>query len=130
MSKARARLLREKQTDAERELWRRLRDCRLSGWKFKRQVPKGPYIADFCCAEANLIIELDGGQHSDEAAVAYDARRTEFLQNSGYRVVRFWNSEIFTNLDGVIDAIWARLQEPPLPNDERHSLSPSGRGLG
>ncbi len=125
-----ARRLRREQTEVERKLWSRLRNRRLNGSKFKRQVPKGPYVVDFCCNEARLIIELDGGQHAEDKAVAHDAKRTRYLQESGYRIVRFWNSEICENLDGVVQTIWAKLQEPPLPDDAEHSLSPSGRGLG
>ncbi len=130
MSTEHARKLRKKQTDAERKLWSRLRNRQLGGWKFKRQVPKGPYIVDFICAEARLIIELDGDQHVHEAAIAHDAKRTKYLQESGYRVLRFWNKEIYDNLEGALEAIWSKLQEPPLPDSAAHSLSPSGRGLG
>ena len=124
-----ARRLRRAQTDAERKLWSRLRAGRLDGWKFKRQVPKGQNVVDFCCSEARLIIELDGGQHAEDRAVAHDAERTLYLQQSGYRVLRFWNSEIFKNLDGVMRSIQWKLQEPPLPDDTPHSLYPSGRGF-
>jgi len=112
------------------QLWSRLRNRQLDGWKFKRQVPKGRYIVDFYCAEARLIVELDGGQHAHAAAVAHDARRTTYLQESGFRVARFWNNEVFENLDGVTQAIWHKLQEPPLPDSTAHSLQPSGRGFG
>jgi adenine-specific DNA-methyltransferase len=130
MTFERARKLRRSQTEAEAKLWSRLRDRRLDGWKFKRQVPKGSYIVDFFCADAALVVELDGGQHTDDGAVAHDARRTRYLQECGYRVVRFWNAEVFTNVDGVLSTIWAKLQEPPLPDETPHALSPSGRGLG
>jgi very-short-patch-repair endonuclease len=76
-----------------------LRDRRLGGWRWKRQVPINPYIVDFLCPEANLIVEADGGQHSEN--VAYDERRTRHLVDLGYRVIRFWNSEVLTNSDGV-----------------------------
>lgn len=125
-----AKLLRKEQTEAEKKLWSKLRNRRLNGYKFKRQVPKGPYVVDFYCADARLIIELDGGQHADDAAVKHDAKRTRYLQESGFRVLRFWNNEIFENLDGVAYTIWSKLQEPPLPDSAPHSLSPSGRGLG
>ncbi len=130
MSVERARRLRKDQTEAEARLWSRLRAGRLDGWKFKRQVPKGAYIVDFCCADARLIIELDGGQHTEEESAAHDAARTRFLQESGYRVVRFWNNEVFENLDGVMQTIWAKVQDPPLPDFTPHSLFPEGRGLG
>jgi very-short-patch-repair endonuclease len=95
----RARTMRREDTAAEARLWAMLRDRRLGGWRWKRQVPIKPYIVDFLCPEANLIVEADGGQHSDN--VAYDQRRTQHLVALGHRVIRFWNSEILTNSDGV-----------------------------
>jgi very-short-patch-repair endonuclease len=129
LSTERARGLRRAQTDAEGIVWSYLRSRRLDGWKFKRQVPKGRYIVDFCCNDAKLIIELDGDQHAEDSAVAHDVIRTKFLQESGYRVVRFWNNEVYDELDAVLDAIYAKLQELPLPDNADHSLQPSGRGL-
>lgn len=99
----RARRLRREDTDAEARLWNVLRDRRLGGWKWRRQVPKGPFILDFLCAEANLVVELDGGQHSEQ--VVYDARRTAYLAGLGLRVMRFWNSDVLTNRDGVCISI-------------------------
>jgi len=130
MTVERAKRLRKELTEAETILWSRLRDRRLNGWKFKRQVPKGKYVVDFCCADARLIVELDGSQHTEEATIRHDADRTRFLQESGYRVVRFWNNEVSTSLDGVLQTIWANLQEPPLPDYIPHSIYPEGRGLG
>jgi very-short-patch-repair endonuclease len=95
----RARSLRRRDTEAEARLWAALRNRRLGGWKWRRQVPVGPYTADFLCIEAHLVIELDGGQHADR--VAYDARRTSYLSRVGLRVIRFWNSQVLTNSDGV-----------------------------
>ena len=95
----RARELRTEDTKAEAHLWASLRDRRLGGWRWKRQVPQGPYIVDFYCAEAMLVVEVDGGQHAD--AVPYDERRTTFLASKGLRVLRFWNREVLTNRDGV-----------------------------
>jgi len=100
-----ARTLRKNQTDAERLLWSRLRNRHLGGWKFKRQVPIGPYIADFLCADAWLIVELDGGHHNSHDVAVLDRRRTEELEGRRYLVVRFWNAEATTNLDGVCDTI-------------------------
>lgn len=100
---ARARELRATQTRAEARLWRSLRNRRLGGWKWRRQVPVGRYITDFCCLDAQLIVELDGGQHSE--AVAYDARRTAYLESQGFRVLRFWNFEIFERSADICDAI-------------------------
>ena len=98
-----ARDLRKQQTRVEARLWAALRDRRLGGWKWKRQVPLGPFIADFVCAEQMLIVEMDGGQHSD--AVAYDARRTAYLEGLGYRVLRFWNAVLIEDSDVVCDTI-------------------------
>jgi len=95
----RARRLRAEDTRAEAKLWGALCDRRLGGWKWRRQVPIKPYIVDFLCLEAKLVVELDGGQHSDQ--VAYDERRTRHLETLGYRVLRFWNSAVLTNRDGV-----------------------------
>lgn len=103
MSLQRARALRQSMTDAERKLWRALRNRQTADLKFKRQVPLGPYIADFLCFEAQLIVEADGSQHS--AQEAYDQRRTAFLEGLGYKVLRFWNYDILTNLDGVLIAV-------------------------
>lgn len=83
-----ARALRKNQTDAELELWRKLRDRQIDGWKFKRQVPCGPYIADFFCVDASLVIEVDGNQHFETRA-GYGARRTAFLKLQGQQVLRF-----------------------------------------
>jgi very-short-patch-repair endonuclease len=95
----RARAMRRDDTDAEARLWAMLRDRRLGGWRWKRQVPLKPYIADFLCPEAKLIVEVDGGQHGER--IAYDKRRTQHLMGLGYRVIRFWNSEVLTNRNGV-----------------------------
>jgi very-short-patch-repair endonuclease len=99
----RARRLRREDTEAEARLWNVLRDRRLGGWKWRRQVPKGPFIVDFLCVEGGLVVELDGGQHSEQ--VEYDARRTAYLKRLGLKVLRFWNSEVLTNRDGVCISI-------------------------
>ena len=120
----RARRLRRHQTDVERILWLRLRDRRLGGWKFKRQAPVGRYIVDFACADARVIVELDGGQHATSTT---DAARTQVLEAFGYLVLRFWNNEVLENLDGVLETIFAALNkhapEPPHPDP-----LPKGRG--
>ena len=95
----RSRGLRRRETDAERRLWADLRDRRLGGWRWRRQVPVGPFIVDFLCAEARLVVELDGGQHADR--VAYDSRRTAYLSGLGLNVIRFWNSQVLTSRTGV-----------------------------
>jgi len=98
-----ARELRKRQTDTERLLWSRLRAHRFGGRKFKRQQPIGPYIVDFVCFEAGLVIELDGGQHVEQCA--YDAKRDKWLAEQEFKVLRFWNNEVLANLEGVIHRI-------------------------
>jgi very-short-patch-repair endonuclease len=100
---SRAREFRRDDTKAEARLWNALRACRLGGWKWKRQVPWGPYFLDFLCREALLVVEVDGGQHADR--IAYDERRTAYLERAGLRVLRFWNADVLTNRDGVCLAI-------------------------
>jgi len=99
----RARSLRRRDTRAEARLWGALRAGRLGGWKWRRQVPLGPYILDFVCFDADLVVEVDGGQHAEQ--VGYDTRRTAYLEAEGLRVLRFWNSAVLTNRDGVCLAI-------------------------
>jgi very-short-patch-repair endonuclease len=107
----RARRLRREQTEAERLIWLRLRDRRLNGWKFKRQAPIDRYVADFCCADGKLIVELDGGQHSESTEA--DAKRTAVLESCGYLVLRFWNNDVLKNMDGVLEEILATLPQAP-----------------
>ena len=107
----RARTLRTNQTDAEQRLWKLLRAKRLEGWKFRRQFPIGRYIVDFACPAARLIVEADGGQHSESA---HDVVRDQWLAGEGWNVIRFWNTDILTNEEGVLSAVLASL--PPLPN--------------
>jgi len=90
-------------TEAERRVWQILRSNRMKEYKFRRQVPIGRYIVDFACHEARLIVEIDGGQH--DRASPQEAERSGFLQNEGYRILRFWNNEILGNLDGVHQTI-------------------------
>jgi very-short-patch-repair endonuclease len=94
-----ARKLRRDMTDAESKPWFLLRDRRLTGFKFRRQVPIGPYIADFACFANRLIVEADGGQHADSP---HDAERDVWLSAQGYRILRFWNSDILANAEGVV----------------------------
>lgn len=94
-------------TDAERYLWYRLRARRLGGFKFRRQAPIGPYITDFVCIEAGLVVEADGGQHAEREAE--DADRTAYLEDLGYRVLRFWNHEILNKTDAVLERILREL---------------------
>ncbi|QIG52440.1 endonuclease domain-containing protein [Nordella sp. HKS 07] len=105
--RARAKRMRREPTEAEKLFWWEIRDRRLEGHKFKRQYLVAGYIADFVCLERKLIIELDGGQHSE--TTEYDAKRSADLQVHGFRVLRIWNAEIFKNMEGVIDAVLAEL---------------------
>ena len=114
MTTSRARQLRSRQTEAERKLWFLLRDRRLNGAKFRRQVPIGNYIVDFVCQEAKLIVELDGSQHVDQ--LAYDTARTSWLAGVGYRVQRIWNNDLTENEEGVLTAILNELD----PNAQAH----------
>ena len=98
-----ARSLLQNQTDAERELWWALRSSRIEGAKFKRQFPVGPYIVDFVCFEARLVVEVDGSQHALHENE--DAIRTEFLESKGLSVIRFTNIDVLTNMEGVVSAI-------------------------
>jgi very-short-patch-repair endonuclease len=98
-----ARSLRKNQTDAERLLWQKLRNRQLLNVKFRRQFPIEPYIADFVCLEPKLIIELDGSQHFDQ--ISYDNKRTDFLKQRGFEVLRFWNNDVFNNTEGVLESI-------------------------
>ena len=89
-------------------LWRALRSRRFAGFKFRRQVPIGRYIADFVCYEARLIIELDGSQHADSS---HDQRRDAWLKDDGYRVIRVWNNELTHNRSGVLEGVWHALNQ-------------------
>ena len=104
-----AREMRREPTAAELKFWYQVRNRRLEGFKFKRQVPIGNYIADFVCTERRIIVEIDGGQHS---ASERDAIRDAYLKSHGYRVMRFWNADVLTNMEGVIDMIIAALAAP------------------
>lgn len=114
-----ARDLRANQTPAERKLWALLRDRRLSGFKFRRQPPLGPFIIDSCCLEAKLIVELDGGQHAAQRDA--DTQRTAFPEGRGYRVLSFWNNDVLANLGGVFERIAEALgpHRGPFPGRER-----------
>jgi len=112
-----ARRLRRSSTDVEARLWSRLRSRQLEGAKFVRQHPIGPYVADFCCRSARLVIELDGGQHAEGAR---DAERTRIIEANGYTVLRFWNNDALGNPERVATAIAGALHEhhphPTLPH--------------
>ena len=111
-----AKSLRRDMTDAERKLWKILRDRQLHAAKFRRQQPVSPYLADFVCQDVRLIVEIDGGQHNDNA---YDRRRDTWLNEAGYRVLRLWNNEVLENIDGVAARIIAALHSPPSPTSPR-----------
>ena len=108
----RARRLRADSTDAERSLWRALRELKLP-FNVRRQHPIGSYIADFAIPVRRLVIEVDGGQHAAAATVAADIQRTRVLEERGYRVLRVWNNDVLGNLDGVLQMIITHLDAPP-----------------
>jgi very-short-patch-repair endonuclease len=114
-STSRARGLRKKATDAEAALWQKLRSRSLNGFKFVRQEPIGPYTIDFVCREERLIIEVDGGQHADNP---HDVVRDRWLTARNYRVMRFWNNDVLTNMAGVLEVIATALAEAP-PHPDR-----------
>ncbi|MCK4333671.1 endonuclease domain-containing protein [candidate division WOR-3 bacterium] len=117
----RCRELRSSQTPAELKLWTCLRNKQLFGFKFRRQHPIGKFIVDFYCHEAKLAIELDGGGHTEPAQAKYDNERTDSLEVEGIRILRFWNTDVLGNLEGVIETIAEALPHPgtegadPLP---------------
>ena len=129
----RARALRRDMTDVERWLWSKLRNRRLSGHKFMRQLPIGPFFADFGCREIKLIVELDGSQHAGNPR---DHLRDTFLLGQGYGVLRFWNHEVVSGIDDVCETILAAV-EGRLPTHDRYrtalpqnpSSGPSGHLL-
>jgi very-short-patch-repair endonuclease len=109
----RARNLRKRLTDAEIFLWNHLRMKQLDGHKFRRQQPIDHYIVDFVCFEKRLIIELDGGQHASEREK--DIERDNNLKKNCFRVLRFWNNEVFTNIEGVLEVIREHILKSPSP---------------
>lgn len=100
-----AHVMRRKLTDAEMRLWFRLRPLRRDGLAFRRQSPIGRYILDFECRSAKLGVELDGSQHTEPQAQAYDAERTAWFEMRGYAILRFWNSDVLQQTDNVVDHI-------------------------
>ncbi len=121
--KSKAQTLRQNQTEAERQLWRQLRNRNLANHKFRRQYPIKPYIVDFCCFSKNLIIELDGGHHNEETQISYDNKRSSFLESKGFIILRFWNNEVLGEMEAVLGEILIALESAPSPQP-----SPSGRG--
>ena len=125
----RARQMRKERTEAEGKLWQRIRAGRLNELKFRNQVAfSANYIADFVCPKAKLIVELDGSQHALQ--VSYDAKRTQFFEQQGYRVLRFWNGDVYTNMHGVLETILAAATQRPLPARGASCPSPlQGEGI-
>ena len=123
-----ARKLRTEQTDAENLLWFLLRDRRLGGWKFRRQYPLDPYVLDFLCFQRKLAVELDGGQHNEPGKLRYDENRTKLIASKGIRVIRFWNHEVLTDTEVVLQVIWDALQEPPSAAPSPPAPLPEGEG--
>ena len=111
-----ARHLRQQSTDAERLLWSQLRRNSLEGIKFKRQHPIGPYIVDFVTLENMLVVEIDGGQHNEPLVIEEDKERTAWLQKKGYTVLRFWNNDVLTNIEGVFEMIRQALSLDKAPS--------------
>ncbi len=106
-AKQRSRSLRRQMTGPEQRLWKSLRQRQIGNYKFRRQHPFGIYILDFVCLDARLVIEVDGGQHLESSE--YDQSRTLWLEQQGFRVLRFWNNEVINNLDAVLNVIWREL---------------------
>jgi len=121
---ARARELRANMTEAEQKLWSRLRETTSVGPRFRRQVPLDRYIVDFACLSARLVVEVDGGQHFTEDGLAADAARDAWLAGEGFRILRFSNHDVLTNVDGVVETILAGLLPVPPPQP----LPARGRG--
>ena len=125
-----AKKLRKNMTDAERLLWQHLRSRELGGYKFRRQRPVGPYIVDFICLEKKLVVEVDGGQHAGQMEL--DAKRSDYLEDKGYRVLRFWNNEVLKEIESVLTVILSSLDgnvifpTPSFPLTP--ALSPRGEG--
>ncbi len=107
--------MRHMQTDAEKKFWWQVRDRRLGGFKFKRQYPIDPYIADFVCLDRRLVVELDGSQHNKQ--IEYDSERDAFLAGKGFEVMRIWNYDVLTDMDGTLHRVLVALgKQPPHPN--------------
>jgi len=112
-TQANAASLRKQMTDAEHRLWYHLRKRQLNGYRFRRQYPVGPFIADFACIDEGLIVEVDGGQHNEQRAA--DETRTRFLENRGFRVLRFWNNHVLKQTEVCLGLIAEALGPHPGP---------------
>ncbi len=121
MANERARSLRKNRTSAETRLWWQLRMLKAQGWKFRQQAPIDHFIVDFVCLSQRLLVEVDGGTHCSPEERARDARRERYLRDQGFRVMRFWNSDVFDNIERVMDHIVATLEDgtPPPPPPPR-----------
>jgi very-short-patch-repair endonuclease len=111
-------------TDAERKLWWHLKRIPIENTHFRKQATIGPYFADFASHRQRIVIELDGGQHNQPGRAAADEKRSEYLRSQGYRVLRFWNNDVLSNIEGVMESIFATLQDaesrpPPLTPPHR-----------
>ena len=107
--RVRSRRLRGEQTEAEARLWTRLGSRQVAGAKVRRQLPLGPFVADFCCMEIGLVVEVDGGQHAEREP--QDARRSEYLEARGFRLLRFWNDEVLRNTEDVLEQIFKTIEQ-------------------
>ncbi len=119
-----AKVLRKRSTNEERFLWRHLKSKQLEGLKFRRQQPIGNFIVDFACFEKRIIIELDGGQHTNITEEKKDNFRDKWLKEQGFKVLRFWNNDVFKNINGILEVIIENCFKPPSPNP-----SHQGRGI-
>ena len=127
MANAAARALRKRLTPQEVRLWLRLRELRaLNNLHFRRQVPIGNFIVDFASLRNRIVVELDGGQHGLSAELVTDRQRDRVLMEKGFRVLRFWNSDVDSNIDGVVETIIAACN----PTPARHARRPSPKGEG
>ena len=129
----RARALRKQSTEAEKKLWQKLRRKQFHGLRFRRQYPLGPYFGDFVCLPARLVVEVDGATHAERDQAQHDERRTQWPASQNFRVLRFWNSDIFENIDGVVERIDAVMRENPLVLEMRNHplpLTPLPQGEG
>ncbi len=120
MTSERVRDLRINATVAERTLWRHLRTKQVHGLRFRRQFPIGPFIVDFVCLKARLVIEVDGGQHAID--VAYDDARTRWLESQGFAVIRFWNNDALQSTEGVVDEVATHVKARVAPSPHAHDI--------
>jgi very-short-patch-repair endonuclease len=123
----RAREMRKAMSPQELALWLRLRALKSEGWRFRRQSPEPPYILDFVCRTAKLVVEVDGVQHAGAAQSAHDSTRDAELHRRGFRVLRFWASDVHNEMDGVLQTILSALGEQPSRRAARDTLPDAGR---